>query len=69
MRWGYFVTKIKGRQTKNKARQISTWLPSSTTRLLGNLKKIIALAALRSIQEKIFSRQIAMPGILDAINV
>jgi hypothetical protein len=60
MRYGYFVTVTH---------QISTWLPNSTTRLLGNLKNSIALAALRSIQEKIFSRQIAIPGILEAINV
>ena len=43
-------------------RQISTWLPSSTTRLVGSLKNSIALSALRSIQANSFSRQIAMPG-------
>ena len=42
--------------------QISTWLPSSTTRLVGRLKNSIALSALRSIQANSFSRQIAMPG-------
>src|SRR3546814_1916558 len=44
------------------AAQISTWLPSSTTRLGGRLKNSIALSALRSIQEKSFSRHSAMPG-------
>src|SRR3546814_8715923 len=43
------------------AAQISTWLPSSTTRLGGSLKNSIALSALRSIQEKSFSRHSAMP--------
>src|SRR6476659_5050038 len=42
--------------------QISTWLPSSTTRLVGSLKNSIALSALRSIHANSFSRQIAMPG-------
>ena len=45
------------------AAQISTWLPSSTTRLGGSLKNSIALSALRSIQANSFSRQIAMPGL------
>src|SRR6218665_1295738 len=43
--------------------QISTWLPSSTTRLGGRLKNSIALSAFRSIQAKSFSRQTAMPGL------
>src|SRR3954468_9961635 len=42
--------------------QISTWLPNSTTRLVGSLKNSIALTALRSIQANSFSRQIAIPG-------
>ena len=49
--------------------QISTWLPSSTTRLVGSLKNSIALSALRSIQANSFSRQIAMPGRAEAIRV
>src|SRR3712207_9025143 len=44
-----------------RAAQISTWLPSSTTRLGGSLKNSIALSALRSIQEKRFSRHTGMP--------
>ena len=43
-------------------RQISTWLPSSTTRLVGSLKNSIALSALRNIHANNFSRQIAIPG-------
>src|SRR5688572_33428786 len=42
--------------------QISTWLPSSTTGFGGSLKNSIALSALRSIQEKSFSRHSAIPG-------
>src|SRR5438128_8652375 len=42
--------------------QISTWLPSSTTRLVGRRKNSIALSALRSIQANSFSRQIIIPG-------
>src|SRR5205085_12144721 len=42
--------------------QISTWLPSSTTRFGGSLKNSIALSALRSIQANRRSRQIAIPG-------
>ena len=42
--------------------QISTWLPSSTTRLVGSLKNSMALSAFRSIQANSFSRQIAIPG-------
>ena len=53
----------------DEAAQISTWLPNSTTRLVGSLKNSIALSALRSIQENSFSRQIAMPGRDDAISV
>src|SRR5205085_9954605 len=49
--------------------QISTWLPSSTTRLGGRLKNSIALSALRSIQANNFSRQRAMPGLGLAISV
>src|SRR5437868_11188258 len=49
--------------------QISSWLPSSTTRLGGRLKNSIALSALRSIQANSFSRQIAMPGLGLAIRV
>ena len=49
--------------------QISTWLPSSTTRLVGRRKNSIALAALRSIQANSFSRQIAMPGFDEASRV
>src|SRR6266536_5566315 len=51
------------------AGQISTWLPSSTTRLVGSLKNSIALSALRSIQANNFSRQIAIPGRDDGSNV
>ena len=49
--------------------QISTWLPSSTTRFVGKRKNCIALSALRSIQAKIFSRQGAMPGVFDVSRV
>lgn len=49
--------------------QISTWLPSSTTRLVGSLKKSIAVAEFRSIHAKIFSRQIGMPGLSDGNSV
>src|SRR6059058_6030047 len=52
-----------------RARQISTWLPNSTTRLVGSLKNSIALTALRSIQANSFSRQIAIPGRDDGSNV
>lgn len=48
---------------------ISSWLPSSMTRLVGSLKNSIALCALRTIEAKSFSRQIAMPGRLEAISV
>jgi len=48
MRYGYFVTITH---------QISTWLPNSTTRLLGNLKNSIALAALPGSQKYIVFRQ------------
>src|SRR5690606_18425025 len=41
---------------------ISTWLPNSTTRLVGKRKNSIALSALRSIQAKSFSRQMCMAG-------
>ena len=51
------------------AAQISTWLPSSTTRLVGSLKNSIALSALRSIQANSFSRHIAMPGREEASSV
>src|SRR3954452_20877050 len=49
--------------------QISSWLPSSTTRLVGRRKNSIALSSLRSIQANNFSRQIAMPGRDEAIKV
>src|SRR6476661_1427460 len=49
--------------------QISTWLPSSTTRLVGSLKNSIALSALRSIHANSFSRQMAIPGRDEASNV
>src|SRR5687767_2883571 len=49
--------------------QISTWLPSSTTRLGGSLKNSIALSALRSIQPKSCSRQTGMPRLRAAIRV
>ena len=42
--------------------QISICIPSSTTLLGGNLKKLAALVALRDINAKIFSRHSAMPG-------
>ena len=49
--------------------QISTWLPSSITRLVGSLKNCMALSALRTIHANSFSRQTAMPGRLEAIRV
>ena len=52
-----------------RAGQISTWLPSSTTRLVGSLKNSIALSAFRSIQANNFSRQIAIPGREEASRV
>ena len=48
---------------------ISSWLPSSMTRLVGSLKNSIALWALRTIQAKSCSRQIAMPGRLEGMSV
>src|SRR3546814_318257 len=49
--------------------QIATWLPSSTTRLVGRRKYSIALSELRSIHANNFSRQIGIPGDLAAIKV
>src|SRR3954466_14352776 len=49
--------------------QISTWLPSSTTRLVGRRKNSIALSALRSIQANSFSRQIIIPGFAEESRV
>src|SRR5437660_8567159 len=46
-----------------------TWLPSSTTRLVGSLKNSIALSLLLSIQAKTFSRHNAISGaLLEAIS-
>ena len=63
-----FATRICARREDERI-QISTWAPSSTTRLGGSLKNSIALSALRSIQANNFSRQIAMPGVADVIRV
>ena len=49
--------------------QISICVPSSITRFVGILKKSIALAALRDIVMKSFSRQRAMPGLTVGIMV
>ncbi len=49
--------------------QISICVPSSITRFVGILKKSIALAALRDIMMKSFSRQRAMPGLMVGIMV
>ena len=48
-------------QDRDAHAQISTWLPSSTTRLDGSRKNSIALSALRSIQANSLSRQSGMP--------
>jgi len=50
-------------------RQMSIWLPSSMTRLVGSLKNCMALSAFRTIHAKSFSRQTAMPGRLETISV
>lgn len=49
--------------------QISSCEPSSTTRLVGSLKKAIGLSAFRTIQAKSRSRQIAIPGREDGTSV
>src|SRR4051812_44609238 len=60
---------IEQRRHDERRGQISTWLPSSTARLVGRRKNSIALSALRSIQANSFSRQIIIPGRLDASSV
>src|SRR3712207_5740231 len=49
--------------------QIFTWLPISTTRLGGRPKNSIGLSALRIIQAKSFSRQIAIPWTVEMSGV
>lgn len=63
------ATAAQGPDALPKDFHISTWLPSSTTRLVGNLKSSIAVAELAIIQANSRSRQIAMPGRLEASNV
>src|SRR5690606_1349541 len=50
-------------------RQISTWVPSSTTRLVGIWKNSVALAALRERATNNFSRQTAIAGATLGISV
>src|SRR5205823_11583981 len=59
----------RGDDDRCRLAQISTWLPSSTTRLVGRRKNSIALSALRSIQANSFSRHSIMPGRSDGNRV
>ena len=53
----------------NCGRYSSTWVPSSTTRLVGTLKKSVALTAIFDIATNRLSRQCAIPGATDGISV